>query len=93
MLFYSLVLQTLFFPVSVAAKVRHFKVTVGDDVIVSWSQSDPPRGVILFYNIRINDQQNLYSAVLAEYTQTSITKCALMQSLNLTNAAIILQVF
>ena len=81
---------------SVAAKVRYLKLTVGDDVTLSWSQPDPPHGVILFYNIRINDQQSLYSTctVLAEYTKTSITKSALIQSLNVTNEAIIvLQVF
>ena len=79
---------------SVAAKVRYLKLTVGDDVTLSWSQPDPPQGVILFYNIQINDQQSLYSTVLAEYTKTSITKSALIESLNVTNEAIIvLQVF
>lgn len=78
----------------VAAMVTGLKITVGDDVTLSWSQPDPPHGIILYYNIKITELKNMYTTVLTGYTQTSITKSALTHSLNVTKyeAVITLQV-
>ena len=74
---------------SVAAMVYGLKIRVGDDVTLSWPPPDPPHGVILFYNIKITNQNTMNTTVLTGYTQTSIPKSALTQSVNVSNGAVI----
>ena len=58
-------------PASVAGRVEDIEIGEGGDVFISWSQPEPPHGIILHYYIKIIERGK--ETLIKDYNSTTVS--------------------